>query len=347
MALLPSESRFALRLPTLHYRTIIVQKCTICRSAMDWDNIRYFNALAKDGTLAGAGRQLGVRHSTVLRRIDLLEAELGLRLFDRSYAGYALTTEGNSLLESSSAIEEEMISLQRRLSGQDNSLTGNVRLAMVEALVPWVSEALSGFRRLHPGVTVEAVVSHVSVSLARHETDVALRVSRKPPESLFGRRVARLSHGIYAAHSHGVFQERQINLAKHDWISFDQSRSEIPQARWIAENIPSERVVLRSNHLTLMVCAAKAGLGLALLPCYLGDKDPGLQRLQIVSDLGMELWLLTHRDLKKTPRVRALMDYLYLVLRKHRELIEGRAPTEPSERASELTPLAASSVCIF
>lgn len=295
---------------------------------MDWENLKFFLAVAREGTLAGAGRVLGVKHSTVLRRVALLEEGLGLKLFDRHPNGYMLTAAGREMLVGTAPIEEELVAMERRLSGRDLRLTGTVRLATLGVLVPWVSAALAEFRALHPGIRVEVIISPATVSLARHEADIAIRVSRQPPESLVGRRIAALVHGIYGAASHPALGRADPDWASYDWISYTDHRADLPQARWVASHIPDDRIVVRANHTGMVVAAARAGLGLAVLPCYLGDAEPGLRRLKTIAGFGQEMWILTHSDLRRTPRIRALMDFLARELSRRRDLIEGRGGAE-------------------
>jgi DNA-binding transcriptional LysR family regulator len=290
---------------------------------VDWESLKFFLAVAREGTLAGAGRVLGVKHSTVLRRVAALEETLGLRLFDRHPNGYALTEAGKEMVETVAHLDEELVVLERRLSGRDLRLTGTVRLAAVGVLVPWIADALADFKILHPGIRIDVAISPAVVSLARHEADIAIRVSGQPPDSLVGRRIATLMHGVYAAHSHPAAHARLPDLSAYDWVSYSAVRTEMPQTQWVADNIPEEKVVLRTNHTGMVVSAARAGLGLALLPCYLGDAEPGLRRLKTVPGLGQDMWILTHSDLKRTPRIRAVMDFLAKELIRHRDLIEG------------------------
>ncbi|MGE5545953.1 MAG: LysR family transcriptional regulator [Solirubrobacterales bacterium] len=297
---------------------------------MDWENLKFFLAVAREGTLAGAGRALAVKHSTVLRRIAAFESSLGIRLFDRNPTGYALTDAGRELLEGARRVEEDLSAIERRLSGRDLRLTGNVRIATLPVLSPWVCDAVAGFRKLHPGITVEVETSADVVSLPRHEADIALRVTRKPPDSLVGRRVATLAHGVYAARSHPAAAMADLDPQAHEWIGHDESRAETPQAQWLRANVPDGRVVFRTNATATMVSAVRAGIGLAVLPCYLGDGDPSLRRLQLIRGLGMEMWLLTHRDLRRTPRVKALVTFMAKRLAQYRAIIEGGVADAPN-----------------
>ena len=292
---------------------------------MDWENLRFFLAVARTGSLAAAGRQLGVIHTTVMRRVAALEEGLGSKLFERHPNGYALTPTGQDLLETLQPFDEELIAVERKLSGLDQQLTGTVRIASLGVLSPWICQALANLRLANPEVKAEVLISPVAVSIARHEADIAVRVTTSPPEYLVGRRVAELAHGVYAAQAHVAAQTAVAEFAAHSWLSYTDSRSDLPQAKWITEHIPVERIVMRTNHTATLVAATQAGIGLSVLPCYLGDQNPGLRRLATLRGFGQNLWLLTHQDLRRNRRIRVLMDCLAEELLQHRALIEGNS----------------------
>lgn len=297
---------------------------------MDWENVRFFLAVARAGTLAGAGRALNVKHSTVLRRIGSLEDSLGIKLFERHPTGYFLNEAGREMLERLSVVETDLAEIERAMSGRDMRLSGTVRIATVPALAPWICEALVAFRALHPNIALEMDASSEVLSLPRYEADIAIRVTRKPTDSLVGRRIATLAHGVYAGASHPAASTTNPDLTTYDWVSHEQSRADTPQARWIAQHVPAERIVFRTNTTDLLKTSIRLGMGLTVLPCYLGDTDPSLRRLRLIRGLGAELWLLTHRDLKDTPRVKVLVSHLATRLAQHRPLIEGNQPNMPS-----------------
>ncbi len=301
---------------------------------MDWENVKYFLAAARGGTLVEAGRLLGVQHSTVLRRIANLEQELGLKLFERRNTGYVLTEAGKEMFESARQAEDELVTLERRLSGRDLRLTGAVRIAAPGMLIPWIALAVTEFRRMHPGIVIDAVISPMKANLARREAEIAIRVSRDPLGSLVGRRIATPAYGIYGALSHPAAKDPAPDWTAQDWISYTGNHIEIPQAQWVSENIPPERVVLRANHTGMVAAAAAAGAGLAVLPCYVGEREPNLRCLKKVGPLGHDMWILTHADLKRTPRIRALMEHLTRHLLRYRDLIEGKAPDREERQLS-------------
>lgn len=289
---------------------------------MDWENLRFFLAVAKTGSLAAAGRELGVIHTTVMRRVAALEEGLGVKLFERHPNGHVLTLAGQELLGTLQPFEEELAVVGRRLAGLDQQLVGTVRIASLTPLSPWICDALVALRKANPEVKAEVLISSGVVNMARHESDVAVRVTAAPPEDLVGRRVAELAHGIYAAQSFPTLPDSQ-DFAAFPWLAFTAARSDLPQARWIAEHVPNESIVLRTNDTATMVSATEAGLGLSVLPRYVGDRHPGLRCLAPLRGFGQHLWLLTHQDLRRNRRIRVLMDCLAEELLKHRALIEG------------------------
>jgi DNA-binding transcriptional LysR family regulator len=291
---------------------------------MDWENLRFFLAVARSGSLAAAGRQMGVIHTTVMRRVSALEKGLGSELFERHPHGYVLTLAGEELLETLQPFEEELIAVERRLAGLDQQLVGTVRIASLGPLSPWICDALVRLRAANPEMTAEVLISPAAVSIARREADIAVRVTDSPPEYLVGRRVAELAHGVYAACAHPATQTQSEDFTVFPWLTYTDSRRDLPQARWITEHIPPERIVLRTNHTQTLVSATRAGLGLSVLARYVGDRDPGLRCLATLRGFGLHLWLLTHQDLRRNRRVKTLMDCLAEELLKHRSLIEGR-----------------------
>jgi DNA-binding transcriptional LysR family regulator len=298
---------------------------------LDWENLRFFQAVMNEGSLAAAGRRLGVKHSTVLRRIAVLEEDLGAALFERHPGGYVPTAAAADLLEAVTPFEETLVAVERRLAGQDHRLEGVVRIATVEPLAPWVCEAVTALRRDNPGLRTELLISPSEVSLARYEADIALRVTAEPPESLVGRRIASLAFGIYASRQHPVMTRLAGNAAlsvadllDEDWVGYADSRSTMIQARWMTQHVPCGRVVLRTDHTPTLVSAVMAGAGLSIMARYVGDGEPGLVLVTPVPAMETGLWLLTHPDLRGTSRIRRVMDVLADYLADRRGRLEGR-----------------------
>ena len=282
--------------------------------------LRTLLAIAREGTLAGAARRLRVNHSTVFRRLGAIEARLGTRLFERQGGSYVTTAAGEDLLRTAERVEAEVEALERRLSGQDLRLTGSLRLTAPDDIAELLlMPLLQDFARRYPEITVELAVDNRMLNLTRREADIAVRPTRRPPETLAGRRVAGLASAVYGAADAdgGTAGERR-------WVAWEEGGGPPLAARWLAEHVDRHAVAYRSNSMLNQASAARAGLGLAVLPCFLADGDPRLQRVgEPLSELETELWLLTHPDLQRTARIRALLDLLFEGLRRQRALLEG------------------------
>ncbi|MCI2395031.1 LysR family transcriptional regulator [Aliiroseovarius sediminis] len=275
----------------------------------NWDDLRVFLAVARAGSLSGAARSLGVNHSTVFRRIAGLEETLGVRLFDRLPTGYALTPAGEKTFGIVERIEADVTTLDRTVTGQDLRLSGTVRITAIDMLAFWLlPDHIRQFRESYPGIEVEIVVGNETLNLSRRETDIALRIGNTPPETLVGRRVGRLEFAIYGAPEYCAAHP-DTDLAQQDWIGFDNAHA--PLTRQFESFLPGVRPAVRSNSVACAVRLAKAGLGLALLPCAIAGLKPDLTRVAELPDaFSLDLWLLTHEDLRHTARIRAVMDFM-------------------------------------
>ena len=295
----------------------------------NWDDLRLFLAVARAGTLSGAARALGVNHSTVFRRVGAFEEALEVRLFERLPGGYVLTAAGEEMREAALRVEAEIAALGRKVAGQDLRLSGTIRVTTIDMLaLGLLPRHLAAFRSAYPGIELEVAVSNAAVSLSRREADVALRVSNQPPETLVGRRVGRL---VFAAYSVAPMDgAADVPLAERDWIGFDTDHEAL--VRRFADFLPGVRPVLRVNSVATAIAAAKAGIGIAPLPCGIADLEPGLVRVAALpDDFTLDLWLLTHEDLRRTARIRAFLDFLAHRLAAEAPLLEGLRQRHPAE----------------
>ena len=291
------------------------------QSPIDLDDLRLLLAVAETGTLAGGARRVRVNHASAWRRLGALEARLATRLFDRQRSGYAATPAGELAIEGARRTLSELDALERRLAGQDVRPQGVVRLTMAETLVDLVAPVLKALRGSHPGLIVEVTTANSFLTLTRRDADVALRPAMTPPEGLIARRLTTVATAVYAARGEGG---RPRDILHQDWLAPDDSLSHLGSARWIATHVPPERIVHRAGSLLALASAARAGLGVAALPCFMGDPDHGLRRVEPpLSEMATPLWLLTHPDLRNTARIRTVLDALAEALLRRRALLEG------------------------
>ncbi|TFI60264.1 LysR family transcriptional regulator [Sphingomonas parva] len=289
-----------------------------------WDDLLYVLSVGRTGSLSGAARTLRVNHSTVFRRIAAIEEQLGVRLFDRRRDGYAPTAAGEEVIALAGRLDDDVIALERRLAGEDLRPSGTVRFTTTDTMISTVIPICADFRRAYPEICVELVTGNEFLNLTRRDADVALRPSAKPPETLHGRRLATIAFAVYGAPSYLAATGGPDLDRTHQFCGLDDSLSHLGAYRWIADNVPRERIGFRASSFVALVDAARVGLGLAVLPCYLGEES-GLQRVGApLAEVSTDLWLLVHEDLRRTARVRVFLDFVSEAIGRSRAMIEAR-----------------------
>jgi len=286
-----------------------------------WDDLRVFLAVFRGGSFTAAARSLAVNTSTAQRRISALEQGLGTRLFDRTPGGSAPTAAGEALLPLAEQVEADVMAVVRAIAGRDQAPRGAVHLTAPEPMLPLLVEPLAGFRAAFPAIDLQVSFADRFFDLARREADVALRPSPSPPEDAVGRRVGEVAWAVYA--------NTRIDRAPADlpWARFSDELARLDAARWWQEAHGGEPVLLSVNSVPAMQRVVACTPCRGLLPCFVGDLDPELRRVdRLIPEAASALWLLLHRDLRKAARVRALADHLWEVLVALRPLFEGERP---------------------
>jgi DNA-binding transcriptional LysR family regulator len=300
---------------------------------MEWDDARYVLAIHRAGSLSLAGRALGVNQSTVGRRLEALEAALGVRLFFRTREGYLFTPEGERLLPHAERMEEETQAILREISGQEARLSGVVRVTAPDAMgARLVTPILGRFHARYPGIQLELVADNRSLSLTKREADVAIRVDRPSDPQLVGRRICDLANAPYASKAYVAARgsPRAAGFEGHDLLAYQDPLAYTARARWIADRAAKGRCVFRSSSTPALIAASVAGMGIVLLACYLGDAEPELVRVGTKDDVMMRsIWLVLHRDLQRATRVRACADFLVEGLLEHAAIFAGKREKAP------------------
>lgn len=291
---------------------------------LDWNDLRTVLAVARARGASEAARALGVHPSTVFRRLNALEASLGARLFNRLPEGYVATPAGEEACALAERMEADIAVLDRRLAGRDLRPSGTVRVTTTDTLVGLLTPQFAAFRQAHPEIELHVVVANRFFDLTRHDADVALRPTTDPPEGLVGRRLATIATAIYGARGYLATHGGTDDLSQHDWIAPDESLAHLGAARWLRRAVPRAGGGCRVNSLMAALEAARAGLGLAALPCYLADGEPSLARVRPpLAELDSALWILTHEDLRHVARVRAFLDAMAEGLAREKRLLDG------------------------
>lgn len=305
-----------------------------------WDDFRLVLAIADAKGLAGAAERLRVDPSTMFRRLGRIESALGTALFERHRTGYALTAAGEEMARLARRIDEEITAFTRKLAGLQFVPEGELRVTTSDTLLAYLlTPMLAEFRTAFPAVRLDIVVANQALNLSKRDADVAIRAADDPPETLVGRRVARIAWALYGRAGDvpepaGV---TMADLAERPWVAPAEDLAGLKAARFVRERIAPGRVSCTVNTVLGLVEAVTAGIGIGHLPCFIGDARPALVRLTPPEpSLSVGLWLLTHADLRHAARVRAFLDFLAAKLAERRRLIEGELVPEarhPSEQS--------------
>ena len=300
---------------------------------LDWDDLRFVLEVSRTGSALRAARALNVNQTTVTRRIAHIESVIGADLFEARQSGYLPTPLGRLVAESAERVEAEVLALRSAIDARQRMLSGSVRFTSSEVYANYiVAPFLRNFRQQYPGVTVELVTADRRLNIARGEADVALRGSSRPEGT--GIVAQRLPDAGWTAYcSRAYAEEHGIPASADAFAGHFVALVEGPMAGlapfcWLAQVAKDATVNTRSNSLTNVLSAIKAGLSISMLPCFVGDVDPDLVRcLPPVAELDGEVWLIVREDVKQTPHVRAFVDCLAAHMNAHRGPHSGRMPS--------------------
>jgi DNA-binding transcriptional LysR family regulator len=282
---------------------------------MEWDDLKHFLAVARSGSLTEAARNLKTSAATVSRRIASLERELATRLFEHRQTGYQLTESGEAIRIKAEAVEEAVLAVERQAIGRDLHASGKVRVATTEDLAAFViAPHLAEFRRDYPDISLEIVTRLDYASLTRRDADIAFRAVRPQQGDLIVRRVGVVDFGLYAARSYAErrgLEPGLSNLSEMEIVTWTEEWAHLRGGPWFAQHAPGATVALAANSTRVHQAACKAGIGVAILACIAADPDPDLVCLLPPERvLSVEIWSVVHRDLSRTARIRAVMDFL-------------------------------------
>ena len=299
------------------------------RQAIDWDDVRYFLAVARGGSLRVGAERLGVTHSTVLRRLSQLELRLGARLFDKLPSGYRLTTAGEEVIEFAEQMASASNRLESRVFGRDQDVGGLLRVTMTPMLASQLlMPDLAEFARLHADIELDVLSSDAPANLTNREADIAIRVvyeQKTLPLNLHGLKGPELFGGVYmSADLLDAWRSRAAQPVRWILKAFDG----IPP--WAQESeIPIGEVPFKISDAGAHVAALREGLGISALPCFVGDSDPLLVRVpgSRVHRHG-SLWLLTQGESRRTRRVQLFIEFISKRLAAHTELLAGLRPRD-------------------
>ena len=298
----------------------------------DWNDLRHFLAVARHGSTLAAARALRVNQSTVHRRLAELERQLGCQLVRRHPTGYRLTEVGEELRGYAGCVEDAVVAFERRVSASSREIRGTVRVTCPEAVGARLMQSplIDRFITRNSALHVEFVMGERIVDLGTGEADIAIRAQAPADDKLFGRKIADAPWAIYASRTylrrHGRIK-REEDINNHPVVIFSGELRDHPSVQWLNSAAPLAKVAARGPSLSALVLAAKSGAGLAALPVIVGERETNLVKvLGPVRDLVTPFYLLMHQDMRRTPRVRALFDFMIQQLPALRLILRGIVP---------------------
>jgi DNA-binding transcriptional LysR family regulator len=297
---------------------------------LDWNDLQYFLAIAREGSTLAAGRALRTSQTTVARRVAALERALGLPLFEKRQAGYVLTPAGEELIERATQVESSAKAFSEAAAAHGRDLRGTVRITSEDIYMNGlVSPLLREFHDLHPEIMIELDAAQEMRDLGEGEADIAVRSSSKhQPAGLVGRQLGKDDWTLYCSRSYAARHGAPASvddLRSHAIVGGGGGNLWRHYQAWLQQLGLEDRVAMHHANSTGLLSAVRSGLGIAVLPCVLADSDPDLIRcIAPRADHGRVLWLLTHERVRHEPRVRTVIDFLYDRLSKHVRSLEAQ-----------------------
>ena len=281
----------------------------------DWDDYRFFLSIAEHGTLKSTAAAMKVNLSTVLRRINTLEKKMGARLFDRSHDGFTLTPAGNIMQEHAETMQHSVIELMRKVKDIDHQSGGVIKLATTDSLFQnWLGPLIKGFREQHPDIYFELLVSPKNINLVKYEADIAISVGNIRPDYMVGRKLMDVQYRFYGLAS--LYRDKAPATNKEQLktlpiMHMNADFAHQPFYKWHKAHVTNNSTFNSTDHFTVMHQMIRLGLGVGLLPHYLGDNDSELATLfTLPKKASKELWMLTHPDLRNVSRIRKFMEFV-------------------------------------
>lgn len=278
---------------------------------LNWDDLKFFLAVARAGTLRGGADSIGANHTTLTRRLSIMEERVDSRLFDRSTSGLVLTQVGEHLMPYAERVEDEMIAASRMIVGRDSEPAGTIHVSLPHGLaMTSIMEDLSMFAEQYPDITLNMAFGNDIADLTRREADVSIRVASSVNDDAVGRQLVPMSQAAYCTKEYALKVKDNSGEGLH-FIGWHEPEGETT-APWLKNSFyPKATLKHRVSELVPLITLAASGLGMAYLACNLGDRHPDLIRAPFQKPLAYRsLWLLLHRDLRTTARIRCFIDFL-------------------------------------
>ena len=293
---------------------------------LDWDDLRVFLAISEQGNLSAASRELKVSQPTVGRHLKSLEQSLSTQLFDRLPDGLALTSHGEQMVPLARNMEKAADAVWRQQASFKNEVKGTVRISMYEQIAQFFTQYLPALRERCNQIEIELSIAHNAANLSRREADLLIRECLPDVPDVIAKRLGHYHYAVYGTKSY--IDKHPSALTEHryaecDWIGFDDEHVGFFGQQWQREKLAKRKPIVRSNNGVVLLDAILKGTGIGVLPCFVGDQEPSLQRLELVPGDGPTLYLLVHKDMRKSPAVRLMMDAVTDLFAQYNDVLHG------------------------
>ena len=291
---------------------------------LEWSDLSLILAICRSQSVAGASRVLGKTRSTVLRNINAIEERTGVRFFDRFDHGYVMTDAGRFAMEHAERVEAEVMRLETKVLGQDRRLSGRIRLTCMDAFSTDEAPAIvANFRKLHPEIQVDISSSLDHANLGMREAEIAVRATKQAPETAVGRKVSPFRFALYSTEEY-LAGAPDLPLSEHQFCFVEGMIGWLVPTVWESRDEGRKQAAFQCPRAHSVLNATALGMGITIMPCYAGDQDDRLIRVSDpISNLDMDLWVLTHPDLRNSAKVQAMMSFLYNDLGMRQDLWSG------------------------
>lgn len=291
--------------------------------SMNWDDLKIVLAVSSHGSASAAARSLGVNHATIVRRIKAFETAHNVRLFDHLSSGYRLTSDGKLFVDAATVMDSAVVDLQRKVIGAKGGFEGRVRLTTTDGLFPLMADDLQRLHRLYPDIELDLAITNQQVSLNDLDADLAIRTSQQAPDNLVSEHLSSVSFAVYANSPELQLDSTQA-IANQRWIGLSPPMSNSAPGQWLESKVPEKAIVMRCNSFLHVRSLVEHGLGLGLLPCFLGDTEASLHRVRGQPlPFTNQIWLVSHADVLRSPRVQVCFDYFLESMRRKQALLAG------------------------
>jgi len=300
---------------------------------MNWDDMQIILAIGRKGTMSAAGKELKMSHTTISRRLKTMQEDAAIEIFEYQKKKWHLTELGQELFQSAQKIEREMLGVDRRILANDKKLSGPIHFSTVDLLATMSAPHIKSFLLAHPNIALRLSCTHKIINLTKLEADVVLRVQSEPDEDLVGYRLYRIRYAVYAAQSlleeYGLLDDpSKWTPNSLPWITWLGNAHAFDEEGWMGRHVDPANIVCAIDRPNMMLDYAKQGVGAVLMVVGFCEKEKGMLRLTGLVEESVDLWLLTHEDLRARPRIQAFMGFLQKGLQSNAAMYGGEGISE-------------------